>query len=45
MTVISSFIPLLSAWLSGFGSWVPVLISLGVVLGIPKFLKEVVSYV
>lgn len=45
MIIIQNFIPLLGAFLDGFGSYVTVLIALGVVFGIPKIIKEVVSYV
>lgn len=45
MTIFNHFIPLLGAFLDGFGSWVLAFIALGVVCAIPSVIKEVVSYV
>lgn len=43
--IFTSVIPLLSAFLSGFGSWLPYLIAFGFCMAVPAILKEVVSYV
>ena len=45
MTVISNFIPILGCFLDGFGTWIPAFVALGVIFYIPRFLREVVSFV
>lgn len=45
MTIFQNIIPLLGAFLSGFGTWIIAFIAFGVICCIPSVIREIVSYV